>query len=141
MEHIVMQSGTRKPKPRGKNPTFFIPKPEKWYPNPTGLLGTFVPTTRKPEGETDFFNTRTQVMVPEPNFCYPTTSLMQYKNIICKEDKTMLYFWMTWHQLPTIVNFMKEYNLYLQKVYFHGTLKNSIFLNIKNGFIWEMRAN
>ena len=40
------------PKPKGKPRLFLYLNPN---PNPTGLLGTFVPKTRKPEGKTRHF--------------------------------------------------------------------------------------
>ena len=47
---------TRNPR---ENPDFFYtrPEPKKWYPNPnpTGLLGTFVPETWKPGGKLRLF--------------------------------------------------------------------------------------
>ena len=83
---VVRYPKTRNPR---EKPDFFDtrtrPKPRKRYPyqNPARLLDTFVLKNQKPKGKTQKFlipepdpnprnGTRTQ---PEPNFCYPTTSL------------------------------------------------------------------
>ena len=76
MSCLVMGTQTRKPETRGKNPTFLVPEPEKWYSNLTRTrlllpepiysdvfgLPKIPKTRRKP----DIFGTR-----PEPGKWYP----------------------------------------------------------------------
>ena len=76
-------------------------------------LDTFVPKTGNPWGNPDFFNTQTK---PEPNFCYPTTSLAFIENIKSMSDihiiiLKIILFWSRRFGDKIVIIFQSDINL------------------------------